>query len=74
MSEDKKYLVWVKAKATVALEVKAEKFYEARKKAEKLAENHMAINSLDEEFPKELKALIAYDSYYASGGEEIEDD
>lgn len=73
MSEDKKYLIWVDIKATLTLEVKAEKFYEARKKAEKLAENHMAINSLDEEFPKELKALIAYDSYYASGGEEIEE-
>ena len=73
MSEDKKYLIWVDIKATLTLEVKAEMFYEARKKAEKLAENHMAINSLDEEFPKELKALIAYDSYYASGGEEIEE-
>ena len=73
MSEDKKYLIWVDIKATLTLEVKAEKFYEARKKAEKLAENHMAINSLDEEFPKELNALIAYDSYYASGGEEIEE-
>ena len=73
MSENKKYLIWVDIKATLTLEVKAEKFYEARKKAEKLAENHMAINSLDEEFPKELKALIAYDSYYASGGEEIEE-
>ena len=73
MSEDKKYLIWVDIKATLTLEVKAEKFYEARKKAEKLAENHMAINSLDEEFPKELKALIAYHSYYASGGEEIEE-
>ena len=73
MSKDKKYLIWVDIKATVTLEVKAEKFYEARMKAEKLAENHMAINSLDEEFPKELKALIAYDSYYASGGEEIEE-
>ena len=73
MSKDKKYLIWVDIKATLTLEVKAEKFYEARKKAEKLAENHMAINSLDEEFPKELKALIAYDSYYASGGEEIKE-
>jgi len=73
MSEDKKYLVWVDIKATVTLEVKAEKFYEARKKAEKLAEEHMAINSLDEEFPKDLKAFVTYDSYYASGVEEIKE-
>ncbi len=73
MSEDKKYLVWVDVKATVTLEVKAEELYYARKKAEKLAEEHLAIYSLDNQFPKDLKALITHDSYYASGGEEIEE-
>ena len=73
MSEDKKYLVWVDVKATVALEVKAEGLYDARKKAEKLAEEHLAIHSLDNQFPKDLKALITHDSYYAEGGEEIEE-
>tara|TARA_B100000427_G_scaffold305407_1_gene291420 strand:- start:645 stop:872 length:228 start_codon:yes stop_codon:yes gene_type:complete len=72
MSEDKKYLVWVDIKATVTLEVKAEGLLEARKKAEKLAEEHMAIYSLDEEFPKDLKALVSHASYYAEGGDEIE--
>ena len=74
MSEDKKYLVWVEAKATVALEVKAERLHEARKKAEKLAEAHLAIYSLDHQFPKDLKALITHDSYECTWGEEIEDD
>jgi len=73
MSKDKKYLIWVDIKATVTLEVKAEKFYEARKKAEKLVEEYMAINSLDEEFPKDLKALVTHDSYYAEGGEVIKE-
>ena len=74
MSEDKKYLVWVDVKATVALEVKAEGLYDARKKAEKLAEEHLAIHSLANQFPKDLKALITHDSYECTWGEEIEDD
>ena len=74
MSENKKYLMWVDIKATVTLEVKAEKFYEAKEKAEKLAEEHLAIYSLDDQFPKDLKAFVSHASYYASGGEEIEDD
>tara|TARA_B100000214_G_scaffold328866_1_gene268255 strand:+ start:8546 stop:8776 length:231 start_codon:yes stop_codon:yes gene_type:complete len=72
MSKDKKYLVWVDIKATLTLEVKAERLHEARTKAEKLAKEHLAIYSLDEQFPKDLKALISHASYYASGGEEIE--
>lgn len=73
MSEDKKYLVDVDIKATVTLELKAESLHEARKKAEKLAKEHLAIYSLDDQFPKDLKALIDHVSYYASGGEEIEE-
>ena len=73
MDKEKKYLVWVDVKATVALDVKAESLHDARKKAEKLAKEHLAIYSLDDQFPKDLRALITHDSYYAHGGEEIDE-
>ena len=74
MSENKKYLIWVDIKATVTLELKAESLHDAKKKAEKLAKEHLAIYSLDDQFPKDLKAFVDPASYDASGGEEIEDD
>ncbi len=73
MSKDKKYLVGVDIKATLTLEVKAERLHEAITKAEKLAEEHLAIYSLDYQFPKDLKAFISHASYHGNLGEEIEE-
>ena len=74
MSEDKKYLVSVRIEATVALEVKAESLYYARKKAEELVEERMELNAIEDNFSKDLKATLMRDVYFARGGELIEDD
>ena len=81
MSEDKKYLVSVHIEATVALEVKAESLYYARKKAEELVEERMELNAIEDNFSrsskffsKDLKATLMRDVYFARGGELIEDD
>ena len=74
MDEDKKYLVSVHIEATVALEVKAESLYYARKKAEELVEERMELNAIEDNFSKDLKATLMRDVYFARGGELIEDD
>ena len=73
MSEDKKYLVSVHIEATVALEVKAESLYYARKKAEELVEERMELNAIEDNFSIDLKATLMRDGYFARGGEEIEE-
>ena len=71
MSEDKKYLVSVHIEATVALEVKAESLYYARKKAEELVEEHLWDG--EPIFPKDLNATLMRNVYFAGGGELIEE-